>query len=547
MRKLSIVSFILIITALSAMATGRADSIPPFQLDAGVQARIAGDPLNAQCDVRYGTEPAHTITASNFLYSTDGQLSWNTIAASCVTGDRYAATSPSIPGDANWRFYIETDSCWGGQTALYSGAENCRLPANWYVTWDDNIGLDSSNSIPGGVGSWLDIHSAGFCISGTRFYAKMIMASGEFRKHDGDFSSVLQLYDHNYGYMFAINNPEEATGTVVFSMVYCDSLDPPEVGGSPPIEFAPGVLKVFDTDPQEIYVIDRDINYAFVAETMFVSCPISSITGDTDYGTYPNNSRYWNVQAVTMHLFWTGYWWDPTTVFYFSDETRHGHAYYNHNGSALQPWFSSPSAPNTPPLLTAPSSIYNDGPGQTTVTVTYSDADENPPEYVRVEIVSTRAVYDLQKAEVVGPKGWTEGIQYSTVIPGYHGFGADFTFSASDGADVFNLPAGPLAIGGELPERLSFMAYPNPFNSAITISLSVIPGLIRNPVIEVYDIAGRRVAEIPIDRSESAEPLSTKASSVFRWQPDETVSTGIYLVRASFGDEVRTARVVYMK
>ncbi len=512
----------------TALATGRSDSIPPFQYDAGVQARLTGDPLSGQCDVNDGTWPAHSIVDAKLFYSTDGQMTWNNVTATNVIDDRYSATTTGIAGDAHWRFYIEADSCWGGQTAFYSGASECRLPANWYVYWEDEVGLDSINNIPGGVGDWMDIRGAGFCISGDRFYGKMVMGNTSFKRHDGSYSSVLGLYDHNYGYMFSVNNPIEPTGTVVFSMVWCDELDPPDLSGH--VEFAPGVLKVFDTDPQEIYVVDDDINFEFVAETMFVSCPMSSIIGDADYGTFPNDARYWNVQATTMHLYWTGNWWSPNIVTYFPDAAKAGHAYYNHNGTSLEAWLSSPSVPNTPPLVSDPSIVYNEGPDQSTVTVTYTDADENPPEYVRVEILSSRAVYDLSKAEVVGPSGWTDGIQYSAVIPGYHGFGADFTFTASDGADIYTLPAGPLAVETYLPESSELKIWPNPFNSACAIYLP------ENSKAEIYDMAGRIVHQV-----ESIRPMTA------RWEPSSDLSTGVYLVRVTNGKTTTTERVIYMK
>lgn len=522
---------IILLTAtliITVFATGHGDSIPPFQYDAGVQARLAGDPLNGICEINNGLWPDFTVTDAKLYYSTDGQVTWNNVAAANTVDDRYEATTPGIAGNAHWRFYIQTDSCWGGQTAFYGGSSNCRLPENWYIYWTDNVGLDSMDNIPGGVGDWMDIRGAGFCVSEGRFYGKMVMATDEFRLDDGDYSSVLQLYDHNYGYMFAINNPMEPTGTVVYAMVHCNELDPPDMEGH--VEFAPGVLKVFDTDPQEIYVIDDAIEFEFVAETMFVSCPITSITGDPDYGTYPNDARYWTIQANVMHLYWTGTWYSPNVVSYFPDETIYGHAYYNHNGTDLDGWLSSPTAPNTPPLLSSPSVVYADGPDQTTITVTYSDADENSPEYVRVEIAATRDVHELSKAEVVGPHGWMDGVQYSTVIPGYHGFGAEFTFSASDGADTYNLPAGPLAVEGIVPNTKSIDIWPNPFNSGCAIH---IPGSAK---MEIYDMNGRIIEEI-----QSTQPQT------YYWQPSTDLSTGVYLIKVAHDGKIQTERIVYMK
>ena len=112
------------------------------------------------------------------------------------------------------------------------------------------------------------------------------------------------------------------------------------------------------------------------------------------------------------------------------------------------------------------------------------------------------------------------------------------------------------------PEEIAISAYPNPFNSAVTISfdcgsespqaLSTLPpGACR---VEIFDINGRMVAEIPADNPVGSRPASTAgdagvAPTVHEivWQPDVTVGSGVYLVRAKVGDSEVTKRVVYLK
>jgi len=97
------------------------------------------------------------------------------------------------------------------------------------------------------------------------------------------------------------------------------------------------------------------------------------------------------------------------------------------------------------------------------------------------------------------------------------------------------------------PDEISLSLYPNPFNGAVTISLNVIPGLTRNPEIEIFDINGRIVAEIPANGSESAKPSSTNTSGAYRWQPAPALPSGVYLIRARFGGCETSRRVVYLK
>jgi len=122
-----------------------------------------------------------------------------------------------------------------------------------------------------------------------------------------------------------------------------------------------------------------------------------------------------------------------------------------------------------------------------------------------------------------------------------------------------------------LPEDFSIAAYPNPFNSAVTITIDGVGAYYNTPLqVEIFDLAGRRVETV----SSVAEPVeavevpggfamsgatntklpSTSSVSVFIWHPDASISSGVYLVRARFdsaqrpeGEETATKRVVYLK
>jgi len=127
-----------------------------------------------------------------------------------------------------------------------------------------------------------------------------------------------------------------------------------------------------------------------------------------------------------------------------------------------------------------------------------------------------------------------------------------------------------------LPVAFSISAYPNPFNSAVTITLDIPVGD-GSPVqisVEIYDVNGRRVAEIippdpPLTRGEEERksPLLRGDLGGLIWRPAPSLPSGVYLVRASAGGRgdldpdgpstrgviksgsgtVATARVVYLK
>jgi len=104
----------------------------------------------------------------------------------------------------------------------------------------------------------------------------------------------------------------------------------------------------------------------------------------------------------------------------------------------------------------------------------------------------------------------------------------------------------PLGIGSGInsPEDFTISAFPNPFNSAVIISLSVIPGLVRNPEIEIYDLNGR-IVETLAPLNKGGCPQGT--GGILTWQPDASLGSGVYLVRARLGEESTSKRIVYLK
>ncbi|RKZ30526.1 hypothetical protein DRQ36_05220 [bacterium] len=94
----------------------------------------------------------------------------------------------------------------------------------------------------------------------------------------------------------------------------------------------------------------------------------------------------------------------------------------------------------------------------------------------------------------------------------------------------------------ELPESVSIKAYPNPFNSSISIRVQ---GVKESSVqVGVFDINGRLIYEIPVV-AESPDPgHGTRASMV--WCPDELLPSGVYLIKLQ-GNPETTARVVLIR
>ncbi len=112
-------------------------------------------------------------------------------------------------------------------------------------------------------------------------------------------------------------------------------------------------------------------------------------------------------------------------------------------------------------------------------------------------------------------------------------FGGDITSRVREGAV-------------ERPGAMAISAYPNPFNSAVRIS--VVEGL-RPSRVEIFDINGKRVRGFEGSRVHGGIPNADNRAPIseFVWFPDESVGSGVYLIRATVGDNTTTRRIVYLR
>ena len=90
-------------------------------------------------------------------------------------------------------------------------------------------------------------------------------------------------------------------------------------------------------------------------------------------------------------------------------------------------------------------------------------------------------------------------------------------------------------------------AYPNPFNSTITISLSRGVGASDarsgQVGVKIFDIAGHLVADLPVTNCGSPQFVPTPRI----WRPEKSLGSGIYLIRTSSDNKTVTKRIIYLK
>ena len=146
-----------------------------------------------------------------------------------------------------------------------------------------------------------------------------------------------------------------------------------------------------------------------------------------------------------------------------------------------------------------------------------------------------------------------EGISHPGASPSYSGRPEVLQAILRWFDPTFDIDEQPIA---DKPEVFAISAYPNPFNSACRISVG--EGL-RPSRFEIFDINGRMVAQlpspsVPLPAGEGGNSFSLwekvsegRMRAEFTWQPEKSIGSGIYLVRAKVSGESVTKRVVYLK
>jgi len=113
--------------------------------------------------------------------------------------------------------------------------------------------------------------------------------------------------------------------------------------------------------------------------------------------------------------------------------------------------------------------------------------------------------------------------------------------------------------GTRLP-RLGITVWPNPFNSAVNIVARGVGATDRSPGqiarVEVFDITGRLVGNLPLSRTESCGDInydkyfgqdSVREPTPLIWTPEESIPSGVYLIRVKAGAMTVRKKVVYLK
>ncbi|MCD6594871.1 T9SS type A sorting domain-containing protein [bacterium] len=106
-----------------------------------------------------------------------------------------------------------------------------------------------------------------------------------------------------------------------------------------------------------------------------------------------------------------------------------------------------------------------------------------------------------------------------------------------------------------VPCQISLSISPNPFNSSCRIMWEASPDADYrdqkvSPTIEIFDLRGNVVVGAgsqPAQKGHRSGLEPTPTNRTFIWQPDESISSGIYLVRVTYDGKAITKKIAYLK
>ena len=108
------------------------------------------------------------------------------------------------------------------------------------------------------------------------------------------------------------------------------------------------------------------------------------------------------------------------------------------------------------------------------------------------------------------------------------------------------------------PDNFAISAHPNPFNSAVTITIDDVGAHGRAPSrVEIFDVNGRRIKTLRpsatslgkggTDSSTLTKGGYPEGTEGFIWQPGESIGSGVYLARINRNGSSQALRLVYLK
>ncbi|MCK5052217.1 MAG: T9SS type A sorting domain-containing protein [Candidatus Cloacimonetes bacterium] len=434
---------------------------------------------------------------TEMFYSTSS--GWGNIEMTNLSELTYEAAIPALPAETQYcRFRTETDTLVGMMPAYQ---QNDLFPPEDELGFiaDDPIGDNLDPESPN-----LDITGNYFGHSDTRFYAGLTSESGDFPLDVGGLFPITY-----YFYVTTILNPETVfIDSVVYAMIYCDI----------PMLMSSGLYKISGTEfSLEVFEMIGSIETEVVDGQLQMACDIETLTGDENFGDWPNITNSIGVEMLTAK-------YTLPTEFLITDLAKISLQFIDQYEIE-------------PIVNILPEISEMNGTNGGLFTCEYYDENGHFP--LTAEVIVDQEVFLLNPQSfdysgnvifesVTGSSGWDE---------------ATFRFSDNNYEFVEETIINNSGIDDELPiASCTLRNYPNPFNPSTTISFELNFEEIDNIELLIYNLKGQKIQQYSILNGQSSITWNGTDSN------DQLVSSGIYFYQLKVdGKPIAKKRCLLLK
>ena len=415
---------------------------------------------------------------TEMFYSTTS--GWETIEMTNLNGLTYEAIIPALPAETQFcRFRTETDTLVGMMPAYQQSDVFPSENELGFIADDpsgDNLDPDSPN---------LDITGNYFGYSDTRFYAGITNESGVFPLDVGGMFPITY-----YFYVTTILNPETVLiDSVIYAMIYCDI----------PMLISPGLYKISGTEfSLETFELIGDIEVDVVDGQLQMACDIETLTGDENFGGWPNITNSIGVEMLTAK-------YTLPTEFLMTDLAKISLQFIDQY--EIEPIIN---------ILPEISELEGTNVGL--FTCIYYDENGHFP--IVAEVIVDSEVFQLNPLNF----DFSGNVIFESITGSYGWDEATFRFSDNNYNFVEETITNNSSSDNELPIANSILRnYPNPFNPSTTISFSLPED--GDVELSIYNIKGQKVKQLVSDQFIAGQHSVAWNGTDGNNQP---VSSGIY-------------------
>ena len=440
---------------------------------------------------------------TEMFYSTSS--GWENIEMINLSGLTYEAIIPALPAETQFcRFRTETDTIVGMMPAYQ---QNDLFPSEnelGFIAADpigDNLDPDSPN---------LDITGNYFSYSDTRFYAGITNESGEFPLDVGGLFPITY-----YFYVTTILNPETVLiDSVIYAMIYCDI----------PMLMSPGLYRISGTEfSLETFELIGSIEAEVVDGQLQMACDIETLTGDENFGEWPNITNSIGVEMLTAK-------YTLPTEFLMTDLAKISLQFIDQY--EIEPIIN---------ILPEISELEGTNGGL--FTSTYYDENGHFP--ITAEVIVDGEVF------LLNPQSFDySGNVIFESITGFYGWDeATFRFSDNNYEFVEETIINNSSSDDELPIVNSTLRnYPNPFNPNTTINFSLSTEPTEDTELVIYNLKGQKVKTLTVILSDAQHRIEGTVTWNGTDENNQPVSSGIYLYKLKVnGTDVAISKCVLLK